>query len=145
MTAPPQIVGRGKPKTTPSTTSPAIGPTDKSKKEGNPRKPQNPHNAAVKLKVVVRGLPSNLPESIFKDTTKDWINETTVDWYYYVSGKLHERYTAEFSTFLIVVGINRMSDLVRMLNSNPWTHSSLSTKLLTVTSSQTQKVSSTPS
>ena len=47
----------------------------------------------MKLKVVVRGLPPNLPELVFKETTKDWINENTVDWYYYVSGKLHERYS----------------------------------------------------
>jgi regulator of nonsense transcripts 3 len=45
----------------------------------------------VKLKVVVRGLPPNLPEAVFKETTKEWINETAVDWYYYVPGKLHER------------------------------------------------------
>jgi hypothetical protein len=96
MTAPPVVVGRVKSKTTSTTSSTATattsaGSVDKPKKETNPRQPQNPQNAAVKLKVVVRGLPPNLPEAVFKETTKEWINETTVDWYYYVPGKLHER------------------------------------------------------
>ena len=92
MTAPSQVVGRVKSKTTTASVSPSTAtlttPTDKAK--GNPRQPQQ--NANIKLKVVVRGLPPNLPESVFKDTTKEWINETTVDWYYYVTGKLYERY-----------------------------------------------------
>lgn len=91
MTAPSQVVGRGKSKSTTTSvspsTSPSTAPADKLK--GNPRQQQQ--NTNVKLKVVVRGLPPNLPESVFKDTTKEWINETTVDWYYYVTGKLYER------------------------------------------------------
>jgi regulator of nonsense transcripts 3 len=96
MTAPPVVVGRARPKTTSTTSSAATatistGSIDKPKKETNPRQPHNPQNAAVKLKVVVRGLPPNLPEAVFKETTKEWINETAVDWSYYVPGKLHER------------------------------------------------------
>ena len=96
MTAPPVVVGRARPKTTSTTSAAATATTsagsiDKPKKETNPRQPHNPQNAAVKLKVVVRGLPPNLPEAVFKETTKEWINETAVDWYYYVPGKLHER------------------------------------------------------
>jgi hypothetical protein len=83
MTAPPQIAARAKPKTTPS--------TEKSKNT-NPRQAQPSQNPNVKLKVVIRGLPPNLPEAKFKETTAEWINESTVDWYYYVGGKLHERY-----------------------------------------------------
>jgi hypothetical protein len=83
MTAPPQVAARAKPKTTPS--------TEKSKNT-NPRQAQPSQNPNVKLKVVVRGLPPNLPEAKFKETTAEWINESTVDWYYYVGGKLHERY-----------------------------------------------------
>ena len=89
MTALAQVVGRAKPKTTsvsPST-SPATTPVDKFK--GSNLRP--PQNANIKLKVVVRGLPPNLPESVFKDSTKEWINEKTIDWYYYVTGKLYER------------------------------------------------------
>lgn len=96
MTAPPVVVGRAKPKTTSTASSTATstvtaGSGDKAKRETNPRQPQNPQNAAVKLKVVLRGLPPNLPEAVFKETTKEWINENAVDWYYYVPGKLHER------------------------------------------------------
>ena len=95
MTAPTRVAGRGKSKaTTPSaSSSPSEISADKSKKEGNARNTQDPQNANVKLKVVVRGLPPNLPESVFQETTKVWINENTVDWYYYVGGKLHERYS----------------------------------------------------
>jgi hypothetical protein len=96
MTAPAQVVGRARSKTTAPPSSPSLSSptpsTEKPKKDANPRQPQNPQNANVKLKVVVRGLPPNLPESIFKESTKEWINETSVDWYYYVSGKLYERY-----------------------------------------------------
>jgi hypothetical protein len=92
MTAPSQVVGRVKPKTTTTSVSPSTSPstTPADKVKGNPRQQQQ--NPFVKLKVVVRGLPPNLPESVFKDTTKEWIDETTVDWYYYVTGKLYERY-----------------------------------------------------
>jgi regulator of nonsense transcripts 3 len=94
MTAPTRVAGRGKSKaTTPSaSSSPSEIPADKSKREGNFRNTQDPQNTNLKLKVVVRGLPPNLPESVFKETTKVWINENTVDWYYYVGGKLPERY-----------------------------------------------------
>ena len=95
MTAPSQVVGQVKPKTTTTYVSPPTSPsaTPADKVKGNPRpQPQQQQNANVKLKVVVRGLPPNLPESVFKDTTKEWINEATVDWYYYVTGKLYERY-----------------------------------------------------
>src|SRR5271170_4323484 len=95
MTAPPQVLGRGRPKTTsatPSTSSTTTVATEKPKKDTGPRQHQKPGNPNVKLKVVVRGLPPNLPESVFKETTKEWINETSVDWYYYVGGKLYERY-----------------------------------------------------
>jgi Smg-4/UPF3 family len=51
-------------------------------------------NQNVKLKVVIRGLPPNLPEEKFKETTSTWINPGTVEWYYYVTGKLHEGYIA---------------------------------------------------
>jgi len=96
MTAPPVVVGRAKPRTTSTASSTATlsataGSGEKAKREPNPRQPQNPQNAAVKLKVVVRGLPPNLPETVFKETTKEWMNETTIDSYYYVPGKLHER------------------------------------------------------
>ena len=83
MTQPPQVAARAKPKSTP----------------GNADKPKNtsarasqPQNANVKLKVVVRGLPPNLPEAKFNEVTAKWINQNTVEWYYYVGGKLHEGY-----------------------------------------------------
>jgi Smg-4/UPF3 family len=98
MTAPPQVLGRPRPPVTPvaasaapSTASPSTA--DKTKREATaPRHSRAPHNdPAVKLKVVVRRLPPHLPEAVFKESTKEWINENTVDWFYYVPGKLHER------------------------------------------------------
>jgi len=88
MTASPQIAGRQKSKSSSSPATPAV-PSEKPKKE---RHNQNPPVPNVKLKVVVRGLPPNLPETKFKEVTQEWINETTVDWSYYVPGKLYERY-----------------------------------------------------
>jgi hypothetical protein len=80
MTAP-QVAARAKPK--------SASAAEKTK-NGTVRQ-QSPQNQNGKLKVVVRGLPPNLPESKFKETTAQWINENTVDWYYYVTGKIHER------------------------------------------------------
>jgi hypothetical protein len=80
----PSTAARAKPKSAPL--------NDKRKAAQNPRQHPPQQNTNVKLKVVVRGLPPNLPETIFKETTQQWINDATVDWYYYVSGKLHERY-----------------------------------------------------
>lgn len=98
MTAPPQVLGRPRPAQTPAATSAApstASPStaDKTKREATGlRPPRPPHNhPAVKLKVVVRRLPPHLPEAVFRESTKEWINESTVDWFYYVSGKLHER------------------------------------------------------
>ena len=141
MTAPSQVLGRVKSKTTTASVLPSTSPstTQEDKGKGNPRQQQQ--NTHVKLKVVVRGLPPNLPESLFKDTTKEWINETTVDWYYYVSGKLYERYASLSFMVLTLVGINPMSDPVHMQNSNLWMHSLHFTKPSMVTPSPTQKVS----
>jgi hypothetical protein len=83
MTQPPQVAARAKPKAPPPN-------TDKQKSPSG-RPPQSQH-ANVKLKVVVRGLPPNLPETKFNEVTAEWINQNTVEWYYYVGGKLHERY-----------------------------------------------------
>jgi len=95
--APPQVVGRARPPQTPATASsaPSAAPastSERAKTEGTgPRHPPNPQKGPVKLKVVVRGLPPNLPEAVFKQSASEWINESTVDWYYYVAGKLSER------------------------------------------------------
>ena len=78
-------LGRSKQKDGPSLTT----TVEKLKNQPKQREPQAPD---MKLKVVIRGLPPNLPETKFKEVTEEWINENTVDWYYYVSGKLHERY-----------------------------------------------------
>jgi hypothetical protein len=72
---------------------PKLAASDKPK--NGARQQQQPQNQNQKLKVVIRGLPPNLPESNFKDATAAWINEGTVDWYYYVTGKLQERYILE--------------------------------------------------
>ena len=85
MTQPPQVAARAKPKATPSA-------SDKQKNASD--RLSQPQNANVKLKVVVRGLPPNLPETRFNEVTAEWINQSTVEWYYYVGGKLHERYQA---------------------------------------------------
>jgi Smg-4/UPF3 family len=72
-------------KDTVSSATPSI---EKPKKQ---QKQRDQHHQDVKLKVIIRGLPPNLPESKFKEVTTEWINDNTVDWYYYVPGKLHER------------------------------------------------------
>jgi regulator of nonsense transcripts 3 len=98
MTAPPQVVGRPGPAQTPaaasaapSTASPSTA--DKTKREATtPRHSRPPPlDPAVKLKVVVRRLPPHLPEAVFRESTKEWIHESTVDWFYYAPGKLHDR------------------------------------------------------
>jgi len=95
--APPQVVGRARPPQTPAAASSApstasASTSERAKTEGTGRRhPPSSQNGPVKLKVVVRGLPSNLPEAVFKQSAKEWINESTVDWYYYVAGKLYER------------------------------------------------------
>jgi hypothetical protein len=78
----PQVTARAKPRIPQSTEKP---------KTTNVRQQQLSQNQSLKLKVVVRGLPPNLPESKFNETAAEWINENTVDWSYYVTGKLHER------------------------------------------------------
>ena len=88
--AAPQVAARARQPPNPKPAS-SIG-TEKSKTEKT-RPIQPSQNQNVKLKVVVRGLPPNLPEGKFKEVTAGWINENTVDWYYYVTGKLNERYT----------------------------------------------------
>jgi hypothetical protein len=82
--APPQVAARVRQPPPPKSSN------SEHKIEKN-RQNQRPPNQNVKLKVVVRGLPPNLPEAKFKEATSEWMNENTVDWYYYVTGKLHER------------------------------------------------------
>ena len=110
MTAPPQVLTRGKSKASTSSLSTSSFAPERPKRE----KQSQPAN--VKLKLVIRGLPPNLPEAMFKESTQEWINENTVDWYYYVPGKLYERYVPYKDEALRLVGINRMSDLERMRN-----------------------------
>ena len=91
MTAPPAVAARAKPKTSSTPSSADKQKTTASRQQSSQNTNANA-NANVKLKVVVRGLPPNLPEAKFKQVTAEWVNENTVDWYYYVTGKLHERY-----------------------------------------------------
>lgn len=44
--------------------------------------------AHCKTKVVVRCLPPNLPEPVFWDAVKDWVNEITADWSCFYAGKV---------------------------------------------------------
>lgn len=90
MTAPPQVAARARQPPPQKTASSSA--SEKPKSDNKPRQTHSNQNQNVKLKVVVRGLPPNLPEGKFKEVTAEWINENTVDWYYYVTGKLHERY-----------------------------------------------------
>jgi len=98
MTAPPQVAARARQpppqKTSSSSSATVAAAAEKSTKTEKSRQTQPPQNQNVKLKVVVRGLPPNLPEAKFKEVTAEWINENTVDWYYYVTGKLYERYVS---------------------------------------------------
>jgi len=135
MTQPPQVAARAKPKPPSTPSNP-----DKQKAAPGRQAAQPQQNANVKLKVVVRGLPPNLPEHKFNEVTAQWINQTTVDWYYYVGGKLHDRYTICCFKDLTLVGINPVFGLERMQSSNLWMRSSLSIKLSTDISSQTLKV-----
>ncbi|KAI5891349.1 uncharacterized protein SCHCODRAFT_02506351 [Schizophyllum commune H4-8] len=44
-----------------------------------------------KLKIVVRRLPPNLPESIFWESVQAWVSEETVSWRTYWPGKMRSR------------------------------------------------------
>jgi len=90
MTAPPQVAARAR--QPPPQKTVLSSASEKPKSDSKPRQTHSNQNQNVKLKVVVRGLPPNLPEGKFKEVTAEWINENTVDWYYYVTGKLDERY-----------------------------------------------------
>ncbi|CED84589.1 Nonsense-mediated decay protein Upf3 [Phaffia rhodozyma] len=49
---------------------------------------QQQQQQQVKLKIVIRRLPANLPEELFWQSVKPWVNEQTVSWKFYRKGKL---------------------------------------------------------
>ncbi|CAG8484534.1 3183_t:CDS:2 [Paraglomus occultum] len=63
-----------------------------SKGSGRPKKSKakrsgrNKH--VTKTKVVVRRLPPNLPEELFKESVKKWANEETTDWFRFHKGRI---------------------------------------------------------
>ncbi|KAG0172194.1 hypothetical protein DFQ28_007475 [Apophysomyces sp. BC1034] len=57
---------------------------DRAKKKAK----QASRKTTLKTKVVVRRLPPNLPEDVFMNTVKQWTSDESVDFAYYVPGKL---------------------------------------------------------
>jgi hypothetical protein len=45
-----------------------------------------------RLKVVIRRLPANIPETIFWDSVKPWVTDDNVTWRSFVQGKVGVRY-----------------------------------------------------
>jgi len=60
------------------------GPLLKASSGGNP--------ATIRLKVVVRHLPSLMREDEFKNAMTEYINEETVEWAAWIQGKIPEEY-----------------------------------------------------
>ncbi|CAM0139898.1 unnamed protein product [Umbelopsis sp. WA50703] len=69
------------------TTAPATEQPKKKKDKKKPRK-RSSKKALPKTKVVVRRLPPNIPEEIFFNSVKAWVNESTTGWQLFVPGKL---------------------------------------------------------
>jgi regulator of nonsense transcripts 3 len=72
------------------TTAPATEQPKKKKDKKKPRK-RSSKKALPKTKVVVRRLPPNIPEEIFFNSVKAWVNESTTGWQLFVPGKLSSR------------------------------------------------------
>lgn len=51
-------------------------------------KKSNPH---ARLKIIVRRLPPNLPESLFWQSVQSWVSEETVSWKEFYGGKLRKK------------------------------------------------------
>ncbi|KAI7866105.1 Smg-4/UPF3 family-domain-containing protein [Mucor mucedo] len=62
--------------------------TEKPKKRTKKRSKRHARKPTLKTKVIVRRLPPNLPEEIFFNSVKPWINQDNVDYSLYVPGKL---------------------------------------------------------
>jgi regulator of nonsense transcripts 3 len=66
---------------------------EQSKKKKEKKKPRkrSGKKTSSKTKVVVRRLPPNIPQEVFSNSVKGWINEATIDWQLFVPGKLSSR------------------------------------------------------
>lgn len=73
-----------------SVTSPTAEQPKKKKDKKKPRK-RSSKKALPKTKVIVRRLPPNIPEEIFHNSVKQWVNESTTGWQLFVPGKLSTR------------------------------------------------------
>lgn len=58
--------------------------------------------ATVRLRVVVRHLPSLLKEDEFKETMADYVNEETTEWLSWTQGKIPAEFS--FPIFVCVYG-----------------------------------------
>ena len=71
-------------------------PAMSSKGPGRPKKSKAKRSGrnknVTKTKVVVRRLPPNLPEELFKESVKKWANEETTDWFRFHKGRISKRY-----------------------------------------------------
>ncbi|KAG9126299.1 hypothetical protein FRC07_004037 [Ceratobasidium sp. 392] len=73
---------------------PKAEPAKKSKSKPS-RSKQSSGTSAPKLKVVIRRLPSNLPEAIFWQSVDRWVTDETVSWKLYIKGKLRTKLNKE--------------------------------------------------
>lgn len=68
--------------------SKAKKPKDRDKERDRKEKMQSP---GERLKIVVRRLPSNLPEDIFWHSVSNWVTDNSVSWKAYYPGKPKKR------------------------------------------------------
>jgi len=71
---------------TPSKSSKVKKPRERGRKEKTQPSP------GERLKIVVRRLPSNLPEDIFWQSVSNWVSTDSVSWKAYYPGKPKKRY-----------------------------------------------------
>ena len=71
---------------TPSKPSKVKKPKERDRKEKTQPSP------GERLKIVVRRLPSNLPEDIFWHSVSNWVTNDSVSWKAYYPGKPKKRY-----------------------------------------------------
>ncbi|KAI9246358.1 Smg-4/UPF3 family-domain-containing protein [Sporodiniella umbellata] len=68
----------------------------KTKKDSTKKTTRRPRKPVLKTKVVVRRLPPQLPKDEFMETVKAWVNEETVDYSSFISGKIAKSFHRGF-------------------------------------------------
>jgi regulator of nonsense transcripts 3 len=71
---------------------------------GKGKEPQNVssnHQQAVRLKVVIRHLPSLLKASEFRDITSSCVSDDTTEYFFWVQGKIPEECVTHFPPWVL--------------------------------------------